>query len=356
MTSTSEFGTKHAALAAWLEEREAGAVLLVSRPNVAWLACGGELERPDSPVGFLALPDRCLLLCPSDDADRFRQEEVRGLGIEILGYSGLGAEAIATRARALLPAKARGVADREGFGFEVDASCETLRRRMVPEEVERLRRLGRDAAAAIEEVAAECFRGILERDAAARLAAECWRRQIVPRFLLAGADERIETYPRPLPKGGSAEHVLMLSMVASRGGLHVALSRTICLARPEPTFVERFGHLAELAARLRHESRIGDTLGAVVQRALPQPPIHLGTLGGVIGYEYLETEARPNATWKLEPGQALAWSLTATGARCEDTDMLDADGCEMFTCSEDWPRRNFSIGDRTYEIPDLLQI
>src|SRR5262245_59172462 len=72
VASNSELAAKHERLATWLTERDAHAVLLLSKYNVAWMACGGEFLRPDTPLGFVVTGDRCVLLCPSDDTDRVR--------------------------------------------------------------------------------------------------------------------------------------------------------------------------------------------------------------------------------------------------------------------------------------------
>jgi Xaa-Pro aminopeptidase len=357
VTQQSEHATKRARLATWLAEHGADAVLLIRMPNVNWLASGCELRRaaPRS-LGFVVTASRCWLLAPADEIERLRQEEVRGLDLELVALPLLGATALVERARTLVAENARWRCDRAGLGMDVDASLETLRLGLCRQEIDRLRRLGHDAAAAVDEVAAECFRGMLERDVAARLAAELVRRQMVPRALLVGADERLESYARPLPKSGSAERLLLLGVLAMRGGLHVALSRLACLVPPPEGLVERHNAAGELLARLCHEARPGEELGAVVRRALPQPVIHTGSLGGVVGYAVPEIEATPTNPWRLAAGQPLAWSVGAPGVRCEDTVLVTDAGCETLTTSEGWPRRTVLLDGSVHEVPDLLLI
>ena len=355
MGAAKEFADKHARVAQWLGERSADAVLLQANANIAWLASGGDLQRRHGPAPALAIgPQRAFLLCGNDDADRLRQEEVRGLAIEIVPMLSMTVEAVCDRACALLPEAKAWRADVANTPFAFDASVDVLRRSLLPEEIERLVRLARDAAAAVEEVAAECYRGIVERDAAARLTAECVRRQIEPHEILAGADERLETYVRPLPKGAAAERALLLSLVGTRHGLHVALSRTLCLSRPATPFLERFNTHLGVAARLRHETRAGETLGNTIQRALPQPPVHLGGLGGTTGYTYPEFEARASSTQRLTSQQALVWSVAGAGARVEDTYLLGASGLEHISATEGWPHRTLHIDGASYDLPDLL--
>lgn len=355
MGAASEFASKHARVAAWLAESGADAVLVQSPANAAWLACGGDVRRRHGPSPAFALgAQRAFLLCASDDADRLRQEEVRGLALDLVPVLSAGGDTLVDRARGLFPDAKTWRTDLAGTALERDPGIDTWRRTLLPGEIERLVRLAHDATAAVEEVAAECYRGILERDAAARLTAECIRRQVEPQELLCGADERLETYIRPLPKTAGAERALLLGLVGSRGGLHVAISRMICLSRPNDAFLERFAANLEVAARLCHETRAGDTLGATVQRALPQPPLHLGGLGGITGYAYPESEARPSSAWKLGPQQVLVWSVASAGARTENTYRLGDAGLESITASNDWPRRTLRIGPAAYEFPDLL--
>ena len=353
VSQPAEFTSKRGLLTEWLTHHGADALLLASTPNVYWLALGGEVRRPTcDTVGFVVTPDRCYLLCPAEDVDRVRQEEVRGLEVEIVPLVALGLEALVNRARALLPETAQWRCDQPGLGLESDVTCNALRRTLLPDEATRLRKLGKDAATALEDVSAECFRGILERDAAARLAAECVRRQIAPVSILAGADDRLENYSRPVPKGAAAERVLLLSLVAMRGGLHVALSRTVCLTEPDGRMMERFGRALDAAARLCHATRPGKTLGEVVnEAALPAAP---ASLGGLTGYGMPEIEARSTSDWRLGPSQALVWCMAQPGVRCEDTYLLGDIGCELLTTSEGWPQRKLRVEGSTYPISDLL--
>ncbi len=354
MALAAEFAAKQAHVAAWLEERRADAALLCAPATVAWLSCGGELNLGPGAAGYVVTAERSYLLCPAEDVDRTRQEEVRGLPVDVVAVLSLSIDALVDRARGLLPEATRWRTDTVGLGLERDASIDNLRRVLGPEDEERFVRLARDAAAAVEEVAAECYRGVGERDAAARLAAECVRRQMTPREILAGADERFETYARPLPKGATAERVLMLGLVATRGGLHVAVSRTLCFTRPEEPFLQRFASGLDIMARLHHETRCGETLGTVVQRALPQPPMHLGSLGGTTGFAYPEHEARVSSSWKLGPRQGVVWSVASAGMRIENTSILTPTGLQVASMTDGWPRRTVRIDQTPHELPDLL--
>ena len=99
MKAAAEFEQKHARVTAWLTETEADGIVVRTRPNVAWLASGGEVLRPSSSPVFVITPGRALLLCATEDADRFRQEEVRGLAVEVVPVLSLAEEVLAARGR-----------------------------------------------------------------------------------------------------------------------------------------------------------------------------------------------------------------------------------------------------------------
>src|SRR5690606_27097165 len=104
---------------------------------------------------------------------RIVEEEVAGLPLEPITWSWYQ------------PAQARALAERLGgpgpvvsdlgqLGLErVDASFAALRFTLLAPEIERYRRLGHDAAAALEAACTEARSGERERDVAARLAQGC---------------------------------------------------------------------------------------------------------------------------------------------------------------------------------------
>lgn len=56
----------------------------------------------------------------------------------------------------------------------------------------------------------------------------------------------------------------------------------------------------------------------------------------------------------MENGDPLVWAVFGAGARCEETFLVNPGGTQLLTNSETWPQRSVPIGDRVYELPDLL--
>jgi Xaa-Pro aminopeptidase len=353
MSDAEEFRLKHQRIADWLRQQGAPGVLLLARANVAWLALGGEVLYPTSrSSGFVVTGDSCTLLCPEDDAHRIQQEEIRGLEIDVLAVPHLGGHHLAQTAmqrwsRDLL-------CDVAGLGLETREEIHHLRRQLLPPEIDRLRRLAHDATLALEGVASDCFRGILETEVASRLASECVRMRITPQSILVGADAR-SAYAHPLPKARAAEEKLMLSVTAQRRGLNVGLTRTVTFAPPSPDEVKEFSATLKQHAELLHATRSGVVLGEIVEAVVDVADRRWG-LGGITGYRFPEVEAAVHLKKKLQANEAITWTVVGKNCRCEDTHIIHDTRTELITHSESWPGRTLQIEAMSYELPDILML
>jgi len=353
MTPAEEFRIKHLRLAEWLQSVGAPGVLLLGRANVSWLALGGEVLYPTSrSSGFVVTPDSCTLLCPEDDAHRIKQEEIRGLDIDVHSIRQLGGQYLVEMASKKWSADL--LCDLPGFGLQHRAEVHLLRRQLLPPEIIRMRSLAHDATLALEGVASDCYRGILETEVAARLTSECVRARITPMSTLVGADIRT-VYAHPLPKARAAEQKLMLSVAAQRRGLNVALTRTVCLSAPEPEESARFTAALNQHAQLLHATRSGVVLGEIVKNAVDVAERRWG-LGGITGYRFPEVEAAVQEKQELQANESITWTVVGEDCRCEDTHIIHDTRTELITHSESWPCRTIQIDSMTYELPDMLML
>jgi hypothetical protein len=81
-----------------------------------------------------------------------------------------------------------------GYAREVSAEISPLRYVLDADAIGRYRRLGADAVEAISETAVSLELRTSEREAAANLAAACWRRGMFSPVLLAASGERMDRY------------------------------------------------------------------------------------------------------------------------------------------------------------------
>lgn len=309
-----------------LEQRGTAGALLSSRANFAWATAGGEnhvvLSNSTGVAGLLVTPGRAVVLTAVNEAARIADEEVPGLGIEVLPLPWHDAAAMSAQAERLA-----------GGAPETDEALEEavlpLRCRLSNLEIERMAWLGERAVGAARSALAGAAPGQTEHEVAseamARLGAEGARAPV----LLAAADDRIARYRHPLPTARRIESRLMLVVVAERWGLHVALTRFAEFAPLNPDLLARVEAAERVHEAMVSATRPGRTLGDVLAagQAAYAEAGHpeewtLHHQGGIIGYQGRERIATPGDATDIEPGMAFAWNPSIAGAKAEETIVL----------------------------------
>lgn len=237
------------------------------------------------------------------------------------------------------------------------AALVAARRQLGPEERERYRRLGADAAYAMTEALRAAGPDWTEQRLAGEGARALWSRGIHPVLTLVASESRVARYRHPVAGGARLDGVAMLVFCGRRHGLYANLTRFAYFR--EPTRAERRHHDAVVAAEATAfaQSRPATPLSAVY-RALAEAYAAAGFpgecarhhQGGTTGYLAREALATPTAATAIETGTALAWNPSVPGAKIEDTVVCTADGVEILTMDPAWPA--FTHDGRRR--PDLL--
>lgn len=307
-------------------------VLLDMRRDIAWLTVGAQhhvvTSTETAAVPLLVTKDACYALAPVNEATRIADEELSGLAVEVVPLAWHE------------PAALAGAVDRLAGGRAL--SAEELgdgllgaRSRLAPVEHERMRWLATLLDVRMTEALWTLEVGMTEDDVAAAVAAGLGRSGVRIPVLLVAADERIDRYRHPLPKGRPVERRVMLVALAERWGLHVASTRFRELEAPAAELQRRIDACADILAAMRDSTRPGRTMGDVVmasisayERAGFPDEWRLHHQGGSIGYVGREHIARPGDGTAIEPGMAFAWNPSIRGAKAEATDLLHHDGLE----------------------------
>jgi Xaa-Pro dipeptidase len=212
-----------------------------------------------------------------------------------------------------------------------------LRRVLDPGAIERLRAIGADLTAALDEAADAVQPGVAEHDAAAEIASACRRRGLVPTVLLAATHERIYRYRHPLPTDAPLERRAMLVASAQRGGLYANLTRIVEFEDPEPELARRQAAADEVLERMRTEATtpgrslvdaFADCRRFYAEAGFPDEWT-LHHQGGITGYASREMIVTPHTDVEIEVGQAFAWNPSVTGAKAEETFVLTEAGAEV---------------------------
>jgi Xaa-Pro aminopeptidase len=316
-----------------------GAVLLRRSVNFAWYT-GGADNRVDhaSPFGVadvLVTSEAECILTTNIEAPRMRDEQTSSF--EVVEHPWYEDESAAIREVAGDAAL--------GTDFPLDGALDVsdeiapLRYVLDPDALERYRRVGADAAAAVAQAADSLEPGMSEYEAAANLAAACRRRGLFSSVLLAAADDRIARYRHPIPYGAQIERRAMLVVSAERGGLYANITRIVQLDKPDAELEQRQDACELILGRMRQEATrpgrkladaFADCRRFYAEAGFPDEWM-LHHQGGMTGYASREIIATPQTHQEIRVGQAFAWNPSVTGAKAEETFVLSEGGPEVIT-------------------------
>ncbi|WP_224450208.1 M24 family metallopeptidase [Haloprofundus salilacus] len=258
-------------------------------------------------------------------------------------------------------------ADFDVPGFEtVDASA--LRQPLSQGDIEAYRKLGRDTAAAVEQVCRQLEPEDTEHEAASALRVTLSARGINAPVVLVGGAERAQSYRHYTPKLEPLGDYALVSVTAERGGLHASMTRTVAFDPPE-WLAERFQNAARVEttalAATRDVAR-DDGQASAVFEAIQNAYEHVDYpdewrnhhQGGAAGYAGREWFGSPTADDLVRTPMAYAWNPTIQGAKSEDTVLVTEDGFEVLTRTGEWPTQEVDAidSDATVERHDVLTL
>ena len=347
--ASEEYDAKIAMLRTALSGNSLDAVRLRGSDWFAWVTCGGSSVVDSSAEAgvaeVLVTASDALVLADRIDAARIWDEEVTPQ-LTTVELPWAAAEAREDAVRARLGPHRRVASDRPRPGeLPLPAGLARARSRLLPEEIERFRVLGSDAARAMTATLREIRPQMSEVQVAAMLVGALVAGNMWPVVVLVGGARRLPLYRHPTPHADEPiGDRAMVVVCARRHGLVVNLTRMISF-RPE-TASERAlaAAVAQVEAAAFDASRPGRTLGEVYE-VIADAYVRAGFAGadadhhqgGLAGYRTREEIATSNSTTVICEGTALAWSPSLPGTKLEDTAVVTADGLEIVTVDPAWP-------------------
>lgn len=315
-----------------LEAHDASGLLLSSRASFAWLTLGGQnhvvAASAEGAVPLLVTRSGCFALAAANEAPRIAEEELDGLPVEIVTLPWYEPDAVAREAQRIC-----------GSEPLLEGACGSelvdLRLRLSATEQARMRWIGAECDRAMSENLGAVTQGATEDGLAAGVQASLAAEGLRLPVMLVAADERIDRYRHPLPKGRPIERRVMLVVVGERWGLHVAATRMLELEPPSPELLRRTAATDHVLEAMRGATVPGRTLDdvlAAARRAYAAAGFGdewtLHHQGGLIGYQGRERIATPGDGTLIEAGMAVAWNPSISGAKAEATDLVGESGLE----------------------------
>ena len=301
--------------------------------DVRWLLCGRgrPVSAGSSPYTVVVDEERAQVLYQDIEASRVAAEE---------RWEELGYEAVPHPWFEPPP------------NLATDCCLDELRLALGPEELDRYRAAGSDAADAFLEALDALRPELSELGAAGELARPLVARGFTTPVVLVGGERRAPVHRHPLPTPERLGRLALLAVTAEREGLYVSLTRIVSFGAP-PRELERVVRAAaEVDAAVLTASRPGATLGelfdvlvcAYEEQGFPEEwrRHHQGGLTGYRGREFVAVPADPT---RLPEACAVAWNPSVTGGgKSEDTALVTSAGVEVLTRTPSFPELEMEAG------------
>ncbi len=370
----SEIEEKTERLVKMLAEKKLGGVLLNSQPNFAWATAGAnngvDQSRENGAASLLFRNDgKRFVLASRIEMQRFLAEEVSDADFEPVEF---GWEEEKTSPNFLSNLASSLLNDGDTLGADLFLNSQTpivegdvarCRSRLADFEIERFRRLGKNAGEAVGDLIKNLRGGESENEVARRAKNCLGAKNIDSIVTLVAADERLQQFRHPVPTEKRWEKVLMLVVCARRRGLIVSLSRIVCLGKIPDELRLRTDVCACVNAKMLAATKSNAT-GAEIYRIAAAAYAEEGFAGeeklhhqgGATGYKTRDWVAHPKSPETIQINQAFAWNPSISGTKIEETVIVHQNGIEIITATPNFPQIAVRIEGREYLSPDVLSL
>lgn len=370
----SELKIKTERLIEMLSAENLGGVLLNAQHNFAWLTGGkSNAINLSSENGacflFVRRDGKRYVLANNIEMPRLLREEISGDDFEPIEFpweeekaSGdfviekaktLSDQNIEIASDLLLHAKIRAV----------ENSVSRCRYQLTEQEIHRYRALGKDAGRALAEIFTKIYPGETEIEIAGKTKNELAKYNINSVVTIVGADERVKLYRHPIPTDNRWQKTLLIATCAKRDGLIVNLSRIASIGKISEELRKKTDAAMQVCASVLAKTEIGVFGSELYQTAKKAyaangyaDEIHRHHQGGACGYKTRDWVAHPKSGEIVQNNQAFAWNPTITGAKVEETFIVNNNGLENLTSSVDFPTTAIAIKNQSLFLSDILSL
>ncbi len=342
MSRVLEQREKRARIQALLAAKDLDAVVLKKGANVAWII-GGRAHIPTtlelSCMDVIVYRDRIVVVTNKIEAPRLQAEELTGDEelIVINWFEGREAQ---------LPKGDRiGVDGAENERVNLQSEIENLRRALNDYEVNRLRDISKDAAAALGEAMLDIEPDMTEVEVAGEIAEELWERNLEPVVLLVAGERRIKEFRHPLPTVEVIGKTAMGVICARRKGLIASVTRIVNFGELSANTQDSYQRLLNVEAAFLDGTKVGATFAdafkagevAYLREGFARDEWTKHHQGGPTGYLPRDYPAHEKTTQIIGANNAIAWNPSAEGLKVEDTIITTPGGFEILTVDTQWP-------------------
>jgi Metallopeptidase family M24 len=239
-------------------------------------------------------------------------------------------------------------------------SLQSRKQVMMSSELERYRKVGSLASAAMTEVLSAAKPTWTEYQLAGAGAEALWARGLHPALTLAAGERRLRLYRHATPTSEQIGRQAMLVFCARGCGLYANLTRFVCFGSLTQKDEKLHQQVREIEADALDLCQPGVSLNAVYyalkiayeQHGYSQA-IREHHQGGTTGYLARGIVANPATSDMLAENMVVAWNPSLSGAKIEDTFAIGTDGkLENLTFDRAWP--SVEVAGRLRPVPQII--
>ncbi|MBN1267174.1 MAG: aminopeptidase P family protein [Anaerolineales bacterium] len=347
-----------------MEASEVDAVLLQRSSSFSWATCGADphinTAASDGAAMLLITPSEKYVLTDNIEASRLEQEEglfLQGWTFKVSPWYGPDGAA-----RVLTSGRRTGTDGLYPVGKDLSRELAWLRAQLSENETARFRILGELCGKSMQEAVYSIQPGMSEYEIAGLLSGAAESNGVQAVVNLVGTDERIFNYRHPIPTARKLDRYAMVVLCGRKWGLVCSVTRLVHFGAVPEEIRSRTRAVAEIDAFMITRTRPGRTIADVFS-STQQAYSRLGYpgewqnhhQGGLAGYEPREIVATQDTHQPVAVGQAYAWNPSVSGAKSEDTILVEPWANEVLTETPGWPMLEIRIDDKCVKRPDILE-
>ncbi len=361
----AEFDQKVSQLRRLRVEKNLDGILLQRASSIAWVTCGADTQintaASDGVASLLITPQEKFLFTTNIEAARLEKEE--GLGSQGWKFQISPWYAAGLPFEKFIANKRIGCDGLYGGAVDISGEMAWMRACLNEFEVGRFKALAAICAEGMNEAIRAVKPGMTEFQMAGMLAGAVEQRGALATVNLTATDERIFNYRHPLPTSKKLRNYAILILCGRKWGLVCSITRLVYFGKLTDEIRQKSQAVAQIDAAMIAATRPGRTLGDVF-RITQQAYAASGYAdewqkhhqGGLAGYEPREITATPESSQPVLRGQAFAWNPSITGAKSEDTILVNEKTNQILTEIIGWPVITCRTGEMTIERPDILVV
>ncbi|MCA9047395.1 MAG: M24 family metallopeptidase [Planctomycetaceae bacterium] len=337
---------KHLRVRELLERTGADALLLQEPANIAWFTAGADLTRcaaDECATSLFVTADARLFATNSVDSSQIFEREAFGLGFQLKQREWYQphCELVSDLCRGRKVLSDRGPAGT----LHAARKVRRLRLPLTSLEFTRLRQLSAIAVHAVEATGHHLESGVTEAEIAGEVSHRLLKRTVAVARIQVCADGRSERYRHWSFSEQPVQRYAAISCGARRWGLHVGVTRTVCVGDVPTDVAADFQKALLVHATGMFFSRSGQIAGDIwkkVQRIYDKFGIpnewKRADQGSVVGFTLSEAPIAPGSEYQLPDPVPLFWHPSVGRAMTGDTVLCSETAVRQLTTSPSWPQ------------------